>query len=269
MVTIQVHVMSCRGIVPLLLAAMLELVFTIYTLSSVCNLGLHLFFSLFCCQFTLILQVSANGTCHVVLLRSFEWFLLFSFGTMYWDNAGLPSLVGTLLLNCGPYSPSEVEKKEPDGVNLHIKKKSWEVSEQEVTTALILPFFLFWFFSLHNYSPVMPSVLGVTWVWGFIPPSHALSVKVLNFWVTRGEAAYITHAASSCRWVDKAFWTVLVKDEGGSLHEERDIIQKLLRLTSILKQLLKLDRQLSLQHCYPWGPQPHSQHCQLDCQNRS
>lgn len=43
--------------------------------------------------------------CHVVLFWSFEKFLLLSFGAMYWDNAGLPSLVGTLLLNCASYSP--------------------------------------------------------------------------------------------------------------------------------------------------------------------
>lgn len=40
MVTIQVPVMLCSGIVLLLLAAMLGLVLTMYTLSSVFNLGL-------------------------------------------------------------------------------------------------------------------------------------------------------------------------------------------------------------------------------------
>lgn len=150
------------------------------------------------------------------------------------------------------------------------RKKTEEVSEQEITTVLILPFAHFWFFSLHNYSPVMSSALGVIWVWGFIPPSHVLSVKVPNFWVTLGEAAYTAHATSPCRWADKAFWTVLVKDEGGSLQEERGLLyKKLPGFTSILKQLLKPGHQLSLQHCYLWEPEPHNQHCQLDCQKRN
>lgn len=135
---------------------------------------------------------------------------------------------------------------------------------------LILPFAHFWFFCLHNCSPVMSSVPGVIWVWGFIPPSHVLCVKVPNFWVTLGEAACTAQATSPCRWVDKAFWTVLVKDEGGSLQEEGGLLyKKFLGFTSILKQLLKLGHQLSLQHCYLWGPELHNQHCQLDCQKRN
>lgn len=61
MVTIKIHSRNSSGKVLLLLAAMLELAFTMHALSLVFNVGLHLFCFPFCCQFTLILHVSANG----------------------------------------------------------------------------------------------------------------------------------------------------------------------------------------------------------------
>lgn len=63
MVTIKIHGRSSSGKVLSLLAAMLELAFTMYALSLVFNVGLYLFCSPFCCQFTLILHVSADGYC--------------------------------------------------------------------------------------------------------------------------------------------------------------------------------------------------------------
>lgn len=63
MVTIKIHGKSSSGKVLSLLEAMLELAFTMYALSLVFNVGLYLFCSLFFCQFTLILHVSANGYC--------------------------------------------------------------------------------------------------------------------------------------------------------------------------------------------------------------
>lgn len=125
MVTMKIHGSNSNGEVLLLLAAMLELALTMYALSSVFNVGLYLVCSPFCCQFTLILHVSANGCClSCVTLTVFCVVLLLLFGTMYWDDVELPSLVGIVLLNCDPYCPFRAWMKKTDGVNLHMNKKS-------------------------------------------------------------------------------------------------------------------------------------------------
>lgn len=84
MVTIEVHVMSCSGIVLLLLAAMLELVFTMYALLSVFNLGLNFFLHSAVSLLLSHRSLQMMMACHVVLLWYFERFLLLlSFGAIY------------------------------------------------------------------------------------------------------------------------------------------------------------------------------------------
>lgn len=90
------------------------------------------------------------------------------------------------------------------------------------------PYIAFCSFLVLLPSLLLPCDVKCAWYvgLGLYPSQPCPLCKVPNFWVTLGEAACIARATSPGRWVDKAFWTVLVKDEVGDLQEEGELLCK-------------------------------------------
>lgn len=128
------------------------------------------------------MSLQMDIACHVALLRSFVLclFLLF-FGTIYWDDVEMPCLVGTLLLNCHPYSPFRGWMKKTDGVNWHMNKKlrnKWTGNNH-------CAYIAFCSFPILFSSLLLPCVVKSAWSYlglGLFPPAAMSSLlKFLTF----------------------------------------------------------------------------------------
>lgn len=103
-VTLKVYGSSTSEKVIIMLAAILELAFTLCTCVLVFYVGLHLFCSQFCCHLILIPYVFTSAYClsHSIAML-FALYLLPLFGTIYWGNIKFAKFPWDSVLNFAPY----------------------------------------------------------------------------------------------------------------------------------------------------------------------